>query len=61
MVAYSALLVDVPSGDGVHMKSAGAKGEKYVYKYVEYFRNKEGKPRNRAKAIALTWKRVFGA
>ncbi|KAF0193393.1 MAG: hypothetical protein FD169_2537, partial [Bacillota bacterium] len=24
-------LIDVPSGDGVHTKVAGAKGEKYVY------------------------------
>ena len=41
-------LIDVPSGDGVHTKIAGAKGEKYVYKYTHYFRNAEGKPRNRA-------------
>jgi transposase len=41
-------LIDVPSGDGVHTKIAGAKGEKYVYKYTQYFRNAEGKPRNRA-------------
>ena len=44
-------LVDIPHGEGVHIKSAGAKGEKYVYKYVKYFRNSEGKPRNKAKAI----------
>ena len=42
------LLIDVPSGNGVHTKIAGAKGEKYVYKYTHYFRNAEGKPRNRA-------------
>ena len=41
-------LIDIPSGDGVHTKIAGAKGEKYVYKYTHYFRNTEGKPRNRA-------------
>ena len=40
MATYKDILVDVPSGDGVHVKTAGAKGEKYVYKYVEYFRNK---------------------
>jgi hypothetical protein len=41
-------LIDVPSGDGVNTKIAGAKGEKYVYKYTHYFRNAEGKSRNRA-------------
>ena len=51
MVSKTGYLVDVPIGDGVHIKSAGAKGEKYVYKYVEYFRNENGKPRNKAKAI----------
>jgi len=40
-------LIDVPSGDGVHTKIAGAKGEKYVYKYMHYFRNAEDKSRNR--------------
>jgi len=44
-------LVDVPVGDGVHVKVAGAKGEKYVYKYTKYFRNAEGEPRNKAVAI----------
>lgn len=44
-------LIDVPSGDGVHAKIAGAKAEKYVYKYTHYFRNAEGKPRNRAMLI----------
>ena len=44
-------LVDIPEGGGVHVKVAGAKGEKYVYKYVKYFRNSEGKPRNKAKSI----------
>jgi len=51
MAVLNATLVDIPDDDGVHAKSAGAKGEKYVYKYVKYFRNDEGKPRNKAKAI----------
>lgn len=42
------MLVDIPDGNGVHTKIAGAKGERYVYKYTHYFRNAEGKPRNRA-------------
>lgn len=41
-------LIDVPVGDGVHTKIAGAKGERYVYKYTHYFRNSEGKSRNKA-------------
>jgi transposase len=45
------ILVDIPTDKGVHIKSAGAKGEKYVYQYTEYFRNEDGKPRNKAKAI----------
>lgn len=45
------LLVDIPDDKGVHIKSAGVKGEKYVYKYVKYYRNKDGNPRNKAKAI----------
>ncbi len=44
-------LVPIPNDKGVHTKSAGAKGEKYVYKYVRYFRNQNGKPRNQAKMI----------
>lgn len=51
MAILNQSLVDIPNDDGVHMKSAGAKNEKYVYKYVKYFRNAEGKPRNKAKAI----------
>ena len=43
--------VEIPDDEGVHVKSAGAKGEKYVYKYVKYFRNDSGKPRNKAKSI----------
>jgi len=51
MATYNKTLVDVPQDDGVHTKKAGAKNERYVYKYVKYFRNAEGKPRNKAKAI----------
>jgi len=40
----SEILVDIPNDDGVHVKSAGAKGEKYVYKYVKYYRNSEASP-----------------
>ena len=32
-------------------KKPGQKNEKYVYKYVRYYRNAEGKPRNKAKSI----------
>ena len=51
MAVHKEFLVDIPEGEGVHIKLAGAKSEKYVYKYVKYFRNAEGKPRNKAKAI----------
>lgn len=44
-------LIDIPEDKGIHIKSAGTKGEKYVYKYVKYFRNADGNPRNKAKAI----------
>jgi transposase len=44
-------LVNVPSGDGVHIKTAGVKNEKYVYKYIKYFRNADGKPRSKAVVI----------
>jgi transposase len=44
-------LVDIPEDRGIHIKSAGAKGEKYVYKHVKYFRDAKGKPRNQSKAI----------
>ena len=47
----SKTLVHIPDDEGIHVKSAGKKGEKYVYKYVKYFRNAEGQPRNQAKAI----------
>ena len=51
MFTYEKSLVDIPDDKGVHIKSAGAKGEKYVYKYVKYFRNSDGNPRNKAKSI----------
>ena len=51
MAAYNDRLVDIPCDEGVHVKMAGAKGEKYVYKHIKYFRNTEGKPRNKSKAI----------
>ena len=51
MARFENALVDIPDDKGVHTKSAGAKGEKYVYKYVKYFRNADGEPRNTAKAI----------
>jgi transposase len=51
MVNMSKSLVDVPIGDGVHVKTAGTKAEKYVYKYTSYFRNADGNPRNKAVAI----------
>ena len=44
-------LIDIPDDKGIHVKVAGAKGEKYVYKYVRYFRNEAGALRNKAKAI----------
>ena len=52
MGAYRYPLLDIPHDEkGVHVKTAGVKGEKYVYKHVKYFRNSEGKPRNKSKAI----------
>jgi len=51
MAQFTKVLVEIPDDKGVHKKIAGAKGEKYIYKYVKYFRNKDGKPRNRAKTI----------
>ena len=51
MASNKKSLVDIPEDDGVHVKKAGSKNERYVYKYVKYFRNADGKPRNRAKAI----------
>ena len=51
MLIYNKTLVDIPDGEGVHIKIAGAKSERYVYKHIKYFRNAEGKPRNKSKAI----------
>ena len=51
MAVYNNTLIDIPDDEGVHVKTAGAKGEKYVYKHIEYFRNTKGKPRNKSKAI----------
>ena len=51
MARYSKSLIDIPDDKGVHVKSAGAKGDKYVYKYTKYFRNENGDSRNKAKAI----------
>ena len=51
MIVHSRSLVDIPNDEGVHVKTAGARGEKYVYKHVKYFRNAEGKPRNMSKSI----------
>jgi len=45
------VLVDIPDDKGVHIKIAGAKNEKYVYKHVQYFREADGTPRNKSKAI----------
>ncbi len=51
MAVYKELLVEIPKDNDVHVKKAGAKGEKYVYKYVKYFRNAKGAPRNKSKSI----------
>jgi len=51
MAIYGKTLIDIPDDKGVHVKTSGVKGEKYVYKYVKYFRNNEGKPRNKSKSI----------
>ena len=51
MASYQSSPVDIPCDQGIHTKSAGARGEKYVYKYVKYYRNAAGNPRNKAKAI----------
>jgi hypothetical protein len=45
------ILMDIPKDAGVHVKSAGDKGEKYVYKYTRYYRNQDGKPLNQSKMI----------
>ena len=51
MSKYDKTLVDIPEDKGVHVKTAGNKNEKYVYKHVKYFRNANGAPRNKSKAI----------
>ena len=51
MSIFKKILVDVPDDKGVHTKVAGAKNEKYVYKHVQYFRDTNGKPRNKSKSI----------
>lgn len=51
MTAYRNSLVEIPNDKGIHIKSAGAKGEKYVNKYVKDFRNADGRLRNKAKVI----------
>ena len=51
MASYHNIPIIIPDDQGVHTKSAGAKKEKYVYKYVKYYRNEDGNPRNIAKAI----------
>lgn len=51
MAVTESTLVEIPEDNGIHIKTAGEKGEKYVYKYVKYFRNSEGQPRSRAKVI----------
>jgi transposase len=44
-------LINIPNDKGVHVKSAGAKGDKYVYKYTKFYRNQDGNPRNKATVI----------
>ena len=51
MAKARGVLVSVPEDKGVHVKPAGAKGERYVYRYTSYFRNDDGKPRNKARMI----------
>lgn len=51
MLANNKTLVEIPDDEGVHVKLAGAKGEKYVYKHVKYFRNADRRPRNKSKSI----------
>ena len=51
MAISKQVLVEVPDDKGVHIKTSGVNREKYVYKYVKYFRNSDGKPRNKSKAI----------
>jgi transposase len=51
MAAGKGILVDIPDDKGVHVKSAGAKGEKYVYCHTKYYRNADGNPRNKSVSI----------
>ena len=51
MAGYAKTLVDMPDDKGVHVKTAGSKGEKYVYKYTGHYRNEEKKCRHNAKMI----------
>jgi len=51
MTAFKKILIDIPKDKGIHTKTAGPKKEKYIYKYTKYYRNKNGKPRNKAKNI----------
>ncbi len=40
------VLVPIPDAKGVHVKKAGAKGERYVYQTVRSYRDKNGKPQH---------------
>ena len=51
MLTGKGILVDIPDDTAVHVKSAGAKREKYVYCYTKYYRNASGKPRNKSVSI----------
>jgi transposase len=51
MITSNSSLIDIPDEKGIHIKAAGTRGEKYVYKYVKYFRNEDGASRNKAKLI----------
>jgi len=44
-------LVTVPDDNGIVVKVAGAKHEKYIYKQTRFYRNSDGKPRNDAVLI----------
>jgi transposase len=50
-MTYPKIYVNIPKDKGVHTKTAGKKGDRYVYKYTKYYRNKDGNPRNKAKII----------
>jgi hypothetical protein len=52
MAKSSKILVGIPTKKGVHVKSAGARGEKYVYQYTKFFRNADGNPRNSRSLLA---------